>query len=349
MENVENDFPMISIVVPMRNEIRDIDRSIDSFLNQDYPSSRYEVIIADGDSNDGSLEKVHDYISKVDNLKVVRNRKKIRAAGVNLGIKAAGGEIVVIMDFHVVYPPSYVTDCVGLINSDMGDNVGGVIETRPGCNTLIAYCIALMLKHRFGVGGSRFRVCNKSGCVDTVPFGAFKKILIKKIGLFDERLIRTEDNEFNSRIIKRGGKIFMSSGIRSIYYARPTVSRLCEQAYGSGRSHIATLMVGAYAFQLRHFIPFLFFLSIVVGVFGWIWAPLYILAGLSLCFYSLASIIATLDIVRKEGVKYSIVLPWLFFLYHFSYGFGTFVGILSLTRFMRAKKKLRQIYQKEGF
>ena len=332
MENLEKVSPLVSIVVPMRNEINDIDKSIDSFLHQDYPSDCYEVIIADGDSDDGSSEKIQEYVNSNPNLKVVRNRKRVRAAGVNIGIKLAEGEIIVIMDFHVVYPPSYVTECVKLLNAGMGDNVGGVIETRPGSNTLIARCIALILKHRFGVGGSRFRICNKSGFVDTVPFGAFKKSLIDKIGLFDERLVRTEDNEFNSRIIKYGGRIFMSSSIRSIYYSRSTISGLCKQAYGSGKSHISTLLVGAYAFQLRHFIPLVFFLSIIVGVLGWIWAPLFILMGISLGAYTVGSLIATFDIVKKDRIECVAVLPWLFFLYHFTYGFGTLMGILGLTK-----------------
>ncbi len=339
----EPPLPMVSIVVPLRNEAPYIDECIASYLSQDYPSNRLEVVVADGMSSDGSAERVAEFARRDPRVRVVTNPRRVRAAGVNEGIAAAQGDIIILMDFHVVYPKDYVKTCVELLESDVADNVGGVIDTKSGAPTLVAKGIAAMLKSPFGVGGSRFRTSQRAGVVDTVPFGAFYRTLIDRVGGFNERLVRTEDNEFNSRITASGGRVYMTPRIWSTYYARPTVACLCRQAFGSGKSHIATLVENAGGFTWRHFIPFCFVLSLLIGVLGWLWSPFGWAAGASLTAYAMAAVVASMGVARREGASLFPLMPPLFLAYHVTYGVGTLYGLACLPRFLSAKRSATRV------
>ena len=153
----------------------------------------------------------------------------------NAGIRAARGEIIVRMDAHVVYPPHYLPIAVAALLETGADNVGGVIVTRPGANTPMGRAIALGLSHPFGVGNSYFRIgTSERRWVDTVPFGCFRRSLFDRIGLFDEELVRNQDDEFNFRIQQRGGRVLLLPDLVAQYYARPSLRHVARMYFQYG-------------------------------------------------------------------------------------------------------------------
>ena len=206
-----NEIPFISIIIPCRNEEKFIRECMDSIINNDFPNNRLEIMVVDGQSEDSTREIVRRYSDKYSFVKILDNQKKIVPAALNMGIKNSKGDVILRMDSHNVYEKDYITKCVKYLMEYDIENVGGVCVTLPGADTVIARCIALALSQPFGVGNSQFRIGLKEPkYVDTVPFGCFKKEVFEKNGFFDEDLIRNQDDEFNLRLIKNGGKVLLA-------------------------------------------------------------------------------------------------------------------------------------------
>lgn len=326
-----NDDKLVSIVIPCRNEEKYIANCLDSIVSSDYPNGQLEVLVADGMSDDGTRNIVEIYTQKYPFIRLLNNPKRITPSALNIGIKNARGEIIVRLDAHSTYPANYISTCVKYLESMPVDVVGGPVLTKPGANTLIARSIALATSHPFGVGNSRFRTSIQAGYVDTVPFGAYRREVFDKIGLFDEQLIRNQDNELSSRIIKNGGKIYFTPDMTAYYYNQATLGGLLKQASKTGMWNVLTIKINPAAFRWRHFIPFIFLT--VLSVLGFL-APLH--TGAQLAFltliglYSCAAGASAFQIGLKSSMIYFVILPFIFFLYHVSYGLGTWVGLFRM-------------------
>jgi len=171
------------------------------------------------------------------------------------------------LDAHTYYDKNYISKCVETLNQVDAHNVGGPIETLPGDDTLKAKAIALATSHPFGVGNSKFRTSCEAQYVDTVPFGAFRREVFEKIGLFNEHLPRNQDIELNNRISKFGWKIYLNPDIKSYYYNRGTLKGLWKQNFINGQWNIFTHALTNNPLSIRHYIPFIFVASITVGIF----------------------------------------------------------------------------------
>lgn len=226
-------MPRVSIVVPCYNEQATIGLLLEAIYQQTYCREDLEVIIADGLSTDFTRKMIANFQSDHPDLSIiiVDNRKRTIPTGLNLAIKAASGEYIVRLDAHSVPHSQYIARCVEDLEVGKGDSVGGVWEIKPQGNSWIAKSIAIAASHPLGVGDAKYRLGGPAQVVDTVPFGAFKRSLIQKIGNYNEKLLTNEDYEFNVRIRQSGGKIWMDPQIQSQYYARPTLSALARQ-YG---------------------------------------------------------------------------------------------------------------------
>ena len=214
-------YDKITILIPCRNEEKFISAIIEDVINQDYPKDKTEVFIIDGMSDDKTREIINQYSTKYSGLKVLDNPQKTVPYAMNIGIKASSGDIIIRMDVHSLYPKDYISKLVYFLEKLNADNVGGVCITKPFSDTLMAKAISLVLAHPFGVGNSYFRIGAKEiKEVDTVPFGCFKRSIFDKVGFFNENLKRSQDLEFNLRIKRAGGKIYLFPDIVSDYYSR---------------------------------------------------------------------------------------------------------------------------------
>lgn len=201
-----NEVPKVSVIVPCRNEGAFIGRCLDSVLANDYPPERLEILVVDGMSTDGSREILRPYGEKFPQIKVLENEKKVTPLAFNLGIRHATGQVVMILGAHSTCAKDYITKCVHYLDEYNADNAGGIIKTVPQKPGLVGGAITACLSHWFGVGGSYFRIhTDKPRWVDTVFGGCYRREVFERVGLFNEKLARGQDMEFNVRL-NEGGK-----------------------------------------------------------------------------------------------------------------------------------------------
>lgn len=327
---------IVSIVMPVYNEEKYIRGCIESLLTQDYPKHNMEWIFVDGGSADRTKEIIAEYQRQYPCLiKVFENKKRTVPYAMNIGISNSLGKYIIRLDAHAEYKTDYISKCVYYLDTTDADNVGGVVETKSKGG--IGQSIALMLSSQFGVGNSQFRINGKSGYVDTVPFGAFRRDVFTKYGGYDERLTRNQDNEMNYRIRKNGGKIYLSRDIKSAYYCRDSVRGIVKMALANGRWNVITMRLCPGSMGIRHFIPLAFVFSILfLGVSSFISSIARWLLLLELILY------LSLDVffsVKQAGrIEEFLNLVVLFPVFHISYGIGSIKGLLCLCSNIYTKK-----------
>jgi len=259
-------MPSVSVIVPCYNEQATIRLLLEALHAQTFPRTDMEVIIADGLSTDGTRAEIASFQQGYTDLvvRVVDNPRRTIPAALNCAIAAARGEFVVRLDAHSQPRPDYVCRCVTLLQAGRGDNVGGVWEIVPGRPGWVARAIAVAAAHRLGVGDARYRYTEQAEAVDTVPFGAFRRSLVGKIGPFNENLLTNEDYEFNTRIRQAGGVVWLDPAIRSTYFARGTFTGLARQywRYGYWKARMLRLFPGTL--RWRQALPPLFVLSLLL-------------------------------------------------------------------------------------
>lgn len=257
--------PKVSIIVPCYNEQSTIRLLLDALRAQSFPNSEMEVILADGMSTDGTRAVVTAFQKECPDLEVriVDNVLRNIPSGVNRALEAARGEIIVRSDAHSKPYPDYVANSVKALEEGRGDNVGGVWEIHPGAKTWIAKSIASAASHPLGVGDAMYRLAAKASEVDTVPFGSYRRSLIEKIGPYNEALLTNEDYEFNTRIRKSGGRVWLDPSIRSVYFARSTIMELVRQYWRYGYWKWRMLRRFPDTLRWRQALPPLFVLSLL--------------------------------------------------------------------------------------
>ncbi len=257
----------VSIIIPCRNEAKFINRCLDSVLENNYPKDKMEILIVDGDSNDGSKEIFKEYVKKYPFVRIFNNPKKIKPTSLNIGVKNTKGDIIMIMDAHSVYKRNYISECVKYLKEYKADNVGGAIETISDKNTAMAAAITICLSNFFGVGNSYFRKGSKEPrWVDTVFGGCYRREVFEKIGYFNENLKRSQDLEFNLRLGKAGGKILLIPDVLSYYYPKSGFKDFFVHNFWDGFWAIYPLKFTKTQLKLRHYIPFLFILSMIISL-----------------------------------------------------------------------------------
>lgn len=321
----------VAIIIPTLNEERFISRCIDSVIAQTFPFQRMEVYVVDGGSLDRTREIVNEYHNKHSNIVLLLNPARIQSKAFNIGVKESRAPFIIRLDAHAIYKPSYVECCLNRLKEDNSrGNVGGHWEIRPQNSSLWATTNSILNYSRFGIGGAAYRVGAKAGNVDTVPFGAFPRTVIDRIGGMREDLPRGEDNEYNSRIKKAGYTIFFDPQIECIYYARPTLRASCKQMFANGESIGHLFYVDRDSIGVRHLVPLLFVLGIVMGIIlSLLYKPFIFVFVAGLLIYFLCDLIASIAAAKHHGWKYCIPLFILFFCVHVSYGLGTIKGLIK--------------------
>lgn len=320
----------VAIVIPTLNEERFISRCLDSIIKQTFKFEKMDVMIIDGGSNDKTKDIVAKYQKSHQNIRFIENKKKIQSVAFNIGIKNSTAPYIIRLDAHAEYDSEYIYLCIKNLKDDKKrGNVGGRWNILPFNQSVWAQTNAILNHSRFGIGGAAFRVSNEAHNTDSVPFGAFPRKIIEKIGGMREDLPRGEDNEYNSRIRKAGYKIFFDPNIISSYFARPTLGASCKQMYANGNSIGYLYYIDREAIGIRHLIPLLFVVSglfsIIISV---LWSPFcYVFCG-GLALYLIADAMASI-MGAKDNVKCTLPLFILFFCVHVSYGMGTIAGLIK--------------------
>lgn len=330
-EHLNSVEPFISVIVPCLNEKSHVAACLQSIIDQVYPRDKYEIIVIDGMSTDGTRDIVNEFKTLHPQIRLLDNVKRIAPVAMNIGLKEARGAYIVRIDAHAEVPPEYLSRCMAVMQRTGADVVGGSIETRG--KGFWGQLIAYVLSSLFGVGSSFRTMEDSSGYVDTLAFGLYKREVLENAGPHDEELVRGHDWEINQRIIKNGGRIYLDSSIRSFYYCADNPIKLIKKSFKDGYWIAAIFEKHSF----RHLVPFFYLLSLIglalvcywrrhgQGPWRWVYFPLwaYVLLYFSVAF------IYSLGMVRRSGWRALVVGPFLYASFHLSRGFGTLYGLLS--------------------
>lgn len=334
---LNNKLPFVSILIPVRNEGFYISRCIQSVLGQAYPQDQIEILIADGMSDDNTLSLIQDFQTDYTHINVFENPGKIVPTGLNILIPKAKGDILIRVDGHCVIASDYVSNCVRHLKIDDVDGVGGPMQTVG--EDFISEVIALAMSSKFGVGNSSFRTeTGQTKLADTVPFPAYTREIIRKVGLYDEELVRNQDDEYNYRIRDAGGKILLADDVRSTYYSRGSLAKLWKQYFQYGYWKVRVLQKHPKQMSLRQFVPLAFVLSLTISLIlallvPWGWILLVAILGI----YLLSNLAASFAIAKKRGWQFLVLLPFCFAIIHLSYGSGFLSGLFKFWNRWRDK------------
>ena len=324
---------MISVICPIYNEEKYITKCIDSIIEQDYPKEDLEILFVDGMSTDRTREIVANYQANYPFIHLLDNPNKIVPYAMNIGIKAASGEIIIRLDGHALYPNDYFSQIVEW-HKKLPDawNVGGVCDTKVVNSTPVSEAIAMVMSDKFGVGNSTFRTGTDADYikVDTVPFGAYKAFVFDKIGLYNEQLVRCQDIELNKRIAHAGGSIYMVPSIHCTYIPRDNYKAFARNRYLTGFWVIKTCFITKTTknLGLRHFIPAAFVLSLLIPLLlGFIWWPLALISPFIALLYSTIMLVHSIQIKNSKTNIASLFKA--FWCIHASYGWGSLKALVK--------------------
>ncbi len=253
---------LVSVVIPVRNEEKYIAKCVESVLNQDFPKKDMELILVDGASEDRTVAIIEDFAAKYDFIRLCENPRRTVQHALNIGIKSAVGKYVVRMDAHSEYASDYVSECVRHLEKTNAENVGGPMVARG--KTRLQKVIAAAYHSPFALGGGKFHDENYEGYADTVYLGAFKRETLLRLGLYDEALPRNEDDDLNLRILKSGGRVYVTPKIKSVYYPRSRYGALFKQYFEYGLWKVTVIKKHGKFARLSHLVPVLFFLFVAM-------------------------------------------------------------------------------------
>jgi exopolysaccharide biosynthesis polyprenyl glycosylphosphotransferase len=335
-------LPKISIIVPCYNEQSTIRLLLEALHEQTYPRAEMEVIIADGGSKDGTRQAIAEFQKDCPDLavRVMNNALRSIPSALNNAIEASQGELIIRLDAHSRPYPDYVVNCLNAHQEGRGDNIGGVWEIRPGAQNWIAESIAVAAAHPLGVGDALYRHASRAIEVDTVPFGSFRRALIDKIGRFDETLHANEDYEFNVRVRKSGGTVWLDPSIRSIYFSRASFGELAQQYWRYGFWKWLMLRRYPNTLRWRQALPPLFVasllglsvLSFFVPLAGWV------LAAELLLYFAILTLAGFRAAFQHRKAYLLLSLPSAISVMHIAWGSGF---LWSMFTFRSSSVRLR--------
>ena len=330
-----SELPFISVIVPCRNEKKYIKRLLESIDCQDYPKNNFEVIIADGMSNDGTREILTSIKSNYKYLTLIDNEKRIVSSALNEAIKMSRGEYIIRLDAHSVYPKNYFSRLIEVIENTKAETVGGTCVTLPGNNSLKAKAIAISISCPFGVGNSIYRIPiskKESFEVDTVPFGCYRRSVFDKIGYFDEKLVRNRDNEFNERLLKEGGKILLIPDLKIDYFARENYAKLWNMNWQYALFGPQVDKKLGKISRIRKYIPSIFVLSLLIpSILGFKIKKAKYISYISALSYFICNLYFSFKECKNcKNYRLFPYLIWAFGVAHFSYGLGFIMGFFRL-------------------
>jgi len=335
MTSTQSSEHFISVIIPIRNEGTFIRRSLGAVFAQDYPADKMEILVVDGRSTDNTREIVGELQSQHPALKLLDNPGRIVPTGMNIALREARGDIIIRVDGHCEIATDYVRRCIKHLEEEEIDGVGGPIETIG--NSYLARAIAVAMSSAFGVGGAAFRTIeDRTMHVDTVAFPAYTRKAIEKAGLYDEELVRNQDDEYNYRLRKLGGKILLTPDIRSRYYSRGSIWKLWRQYFQYGYWKVRVMQKHSRQMRPRQFAPPSFVVALIVSAFLTAIPATRTLGAIGLAVvggsYLVANLAASLVVAYRHGWSYLPIMPPAFAALHIGYGAGFCWGLLRFSR-----------------
>lgn len=324
---------LVSIIIPTFNEDKYIRECLNSVLDFNYTDGKIEVFVVDGMSSDNTREIVlNEFCAYYPNISLIDNPQRTAPFAFNAGIMSSNGDYVVIIGAHSSYSKDYIKNLTSWHKKINAANIGGVMKTEVRNINKTTSAIIKVLSNKFGVGNASFRTgTDKVIEVDTVAYGCYKKECFEKFGLFNEKLTRNQDIEFNKRLINAGEKIYLVPDAPCTYYARETYSGIAKNNFQNGLWNILTIYFTKdfSSLSVRHFIPLAFVLAVlspaIAAIFCW---PIIVLSLASLSAYFAMIFIISLKLNDDTtGIFYLI---FSFAVLHFSYGIGSLTGIIKL-------------------
>ncbi|MEZ4368703.1 MAG: glycosyltransferase family 2 protein [Kofleriaceae bacterium] len=320
-------LPTVSIVMPAFNEEAYIEACIRSVQAQDYPRDKLEILVADGRSTDRTRALLDELAAADPRIRTIDNPDRLQAPGLNRLVVESTGDVIVRMDVHCEYAPSYVRRCVEALERTGADNVGGAQRARAKTHFQRALCAAL--DSPLGVGGARYRSATAEGFVDTVFLGAFRRRVFETVGLWDPGAITNEDAELNQRILAAGGKVYLSPQIEVHYYPRASLRALAQQYFRYGRGRARTVLKHRELPTVRPLIPF----ALVTGAAAMVLTPpAWPLVPPAVAGYLLATGVEAIRVGRRAGLA-AIPTVWTIFpVLHAAHGAGFAAGLVRYLR-----------------
>lgn len=320
----------VSIIIPTLNEEKWIERCIDSLTVQSFPFQEMEVIVVDGGSCDKTINIVKGLFAKFKNIRLLNNPNKIQSVAFNIGVENSTAPFVIRLDAHSVYNKDYIINIIRHLDNPKYGNVGGRWIVKAQREGLIPEANAIANQMRFAIGGADYRVNNVCKEVETVPFGGFRREVVENIGPMNSNLPRGEDNEYNRRILDAGYKILFDPKIVAYYYSRDTFKGFIKQMYSNGISIGILFYCYRKAIGLRHLIPLLFTVSLILLlILSFVTKYAVYILLVELIIYFILDIFSSLQECRKHGYKFILILPWLILCIHVAYGLGTIEGLIK--------------------
>jgi succinoglycan biosynthesis protein ExoA len=325
----------VSVIIPCYNEERFIRKALEQLADQ-FEAERYEIIVIDGMSDDGTRAVIEDFRKQHPGLRVrvVDNPARNIPTALNLGIAAAEGSIIARMDAHAVPSEGYIKRCVEVLQEGTAGVVGMPCIVRPGADTVVAHAIAAAVSHPFGIGDAKYRL-GAGGplqeAVDTVAFSCFTKSLGEELGGFNESLLTNEDYDFNYRVRESGRKVILDRSGHCEYFARASLKGLASQYRRYGGWKARMLRLHPRSIKLRHLVAPGFVLSLIILLllsFFSTWARLALVAEVVLYFATALLFGAKIGVANKRGLGMLLLLPVVFFTIHFSWGASFLLGLI---------------------
>lgn len=317
----------IKVVIPCRNEHAYIGKCLDSLVRCDRNGIDLLVCVVDGMSDDGTRTLVKEYADRYAFISLLDNERKTTPFALNLGLRPLDYDAGIILGAHAVVHSDFLIHNARVLREHPEVGCAGGIIRNVHENEW-SEIISLAMSSVFGVGNAHFRTGGKSGYVDTVAFGAYRREVFERVGFFDEELARNQDDEFNYRVVQGGFKIFLDPAIQSDYFVRGSISKLYKQYDQYGYWKVFVNKKHGAVTTLRQLAPPLWVLFLLMGWTGSLMHPLLGWAYVVTVFMYVALALYTAARMYTKSVKQFWMLLRTFGVLHFSYGFGYLRGVI---------------------
>ncbi|MBI4500123.1 MAG: glycosyltransferase family 2 protein [Gemmatimonadetes bacterium] len=323
-----SDQPAISILIPCRNEANHIESCLRSVLGQEPPEGGLEVIVADGLSDDGTRQILECVAREDGRVRIIDNPGRIASTGLNAALAHARADIVIRVDGHAVLDPDFVRQNLELLKEhpEAWSTGGPIVHCGRGP---FGKAVAFAMSHPLGVGNATHRFAEYEGYAEGAAFPAIRRWVFERVGLFDEQLVRNQDDEFNYRMKQAGGKVYISPRVRYQYFVRERLRPLFRQYFQYGFWRVRVLRKHRQSIYARYLVPMLFYMSVVlVGAVG-VYVGKPFLAALLPMAYASALILAALQCWPRMGFLIALRVPLALAVLHAAYAWGFFRGLGS--------------------